>query len=112
MKKICGIYKITSPSGKIYIGQSINIMARMYRYKEGHCKEQTALHRSIKKYGWGNHIFEIIHECVREKLNELEKYYIQLFQTFNSKNGLNLQNGGNASIELSDSTRERRRIAM
>lgn len=27
--KICGIYKITSPSGKIYIGQSIDIKRRI-----------------------------------------------------------------------------------
>lgn len=25
---ICGIYKITNPNGKIYIGQSINIMKK------------------------------------------------------------------------------------
>jgi len=29
MVKICGIYKITSPTGKIYIGQSVDIMRRL-----------------------------------------------------------------------------------
>ena len=29
-----GIYKITSPSGKVYIGQSINIEERWYKYNK------------------------------------------------------------------------------
>ena len=33
MKKITGIYKITSPSNKIYIGQSKNIYSRWNAYK-------------------------------------------------------------------------------
>lgn len=32
-EKICGIYKITSPSGKVYIGQSNNIIKRWITYK-------------------------------------------------------------------------------
>lgn len=34
MDKICGIYKITSPSSKIYIGQSKNISKRYKTYKK------------------------------------------------------------------------------
>ena len=76
MKKeiICGIYKITSPSGKIYIGQSNNINDRISQYKRKKCKQQTILYRSIKKHGWDKHIFEILCQCDSEKLNELEKY--------------------------------------
>lgn len=93
MKKI-GIYKITSPSGKIYIGQSIDIENRQKMYRLMHCKYQTKIYNSIKKYGWENHFFEIIHECSQEELNELEKYYINLFNTFNNDIGLNLRSGG------------------
>ena len=60
---ICGIYKIISPSGKIYIGESENIPNRIYYYKIVSCKKQRRLYNSIKKYGWENHIFEIIEEC-------------------------------------------------
>lgn len=64
-----GIYKITSPSGKIYIGQSINIERRWIKsYKNLQCKSQTRLYNSLKKYGPENHIFEIIEEC---SINEL-----------------------------------------
>lgn len=30
--KVCGIYKITFPNGKVYIGQSNNIRRRMYEH--------------------------------------------------------------------------------
>jgi len=57
-----GIYKITSPSGKIYIGSSINIDKRIKYYSSGNCKGQIRLFNSIVKYGWNNHILEILEE--------------------------------------------------
>ena len=41
-----GIYKITSPSGKIYIGQSWNISDRISRYKTIRCKTQGKIYNS------------------------------------------------------------------
>jgi hypothetical protein len=46
------------------------------------------------KYGWSAHKFEIIHECEKAELNDLEKSYIKQFNTFNTEYGLNLTNGG------------------
>lgn len=106
MNKICGIYKITSPSGKIYIGQSTDVYNRIYRYKNHSCEKQRLLYRSLLKHGWDKHKFEVIHECLQNELNELEKYYVDLFQTFNSKHGLNLKEGG-GNNKLSDETKVR-----
>jgi len=92
--KICGIYKITSPKKRIYIGQSTDIENRKKIYRNSACKKQTRLYRSIKKYGWEKHKFEIIHFCEKEELNDLEVYYISLFQTNNTEYGLNLKSGG------------------
>jgi group I intron endonuclease len=89
-----GIYKITSPSKKIYIGQSVDIEKRFNVYRLLLCKNQLKIYRSLKKYGVENHKFEIIHICDVEELNELEKYYVDLYQTFNNKHGLNLKDGG------------------
>jgi hypothetical protein len=36
--KIIGIYKITSPLGRIYIGQSRNVQRRMERYRNNLAK--------------------------------------------------------------------------
>lgn len=55
-----GIYKITSPNNKIYIGQSVNIENRFSQYERLKCERQPILYNSLKKYGYENHIFEII----------------------------------------------------
>jgi group I intron endonuclease len=74
-----GIYKIINPNGKIYIGQSINIPSRKNKYTLNHTKGQPRISRSIKKYGWENHIFEIIEECSIEQLDEKETYWKQYY---------------------------------
>jgi group I intron endonuclease len=106
MNIICGIYKITSPSKKIYIGQSIDVNKRWnHHYKKLHCKHQNFLYHSLIKYGVEKHKFEVIHECLPEELNKLEEYYIELFQCFNSKFGLNLKRGGKSNGSWSDESK-------
>ena len=58
--KVIGIYKITSPSNKIYIGQGIDIYIRWNEYKRLKCKRQPKLYASLKKHGVDNHKFEIV----------------------------------------------------
>ena len=84
-----GIYKITSPSKKVYIGQSVNIESRFKSYLGMHSRnsQQVLLHSSFLKYGVDKHNFEIIEECSIELLNERERYYQDLFDVLN--NGLN-----------------------
>ena len=67
--KIIGIYKIISPNGRIYIGQSINIYERWVHHKIRNDERHTKLNRSFNKYGVDNHTFEIIEECEFEQLN-------------------------------------------
>jgi group I intron endonuclease len=75
-----GIYKITSPSGKIYIGQSTNIPEREKHYKRiTPVKNQTKIFNSLNKHGWDKHIFEIIEECSIDKLDERETYWKQYY---------------------------------
>lgn len=73
-----GIYKITSPSNKVYIGQSIDIHNRRLKYKRLTVKGQIRIYRSLLKYGFDAHNFDIIEECSIEQLNEREIYYKQL----------------------------------
>ena len=55
MKLITGIYKITSPSGRIYIGQSIDVKKRWVFYKKpsflNYRSNQTKLKNSLSKHG-------------------------------------------------------------
>ena len=76
-----GIYKITSPSGRIYIGQSrdLNRRERDYQKYIKDSNSQVKLLASINKYNWENHIFEIIEECEFEQLNIRERYYQEFY---------------------------------
>jgi group I intron endonuclease len=82
-----GIYKITSPSNRIYIGQSIKIEDRIKSYKNLRCKEQPKLYKSLLKYGFENHKIEVLIECNESKLNELERNYQEEYDSI--ENGLN-----------------------
>ena len=100
-----GIYKITSPSGKIYVGQSIDIKKRWNDYKSlCNSKDQIGIHRSFKKYSVDQHQFEILEECEESQLNNRERYY-QDYYNVTSINGLNCRltksddKSGNLSIE-------------
>jgi len=79
MSKTTGIYKITSPSGKVYIGQSTNIENRFNDYRHyTSCRRQVRLYASLRKYGPKQHEFEIVEECPVEQLNARERYWQDL----------------------------------
>lgn len=85
-----GIYKITSITGRIYIGQSRDIIRRFKSYNKfsGGNKYQIRLHRSFLKHGVNSHIFEILEECEISKLNIRERYWQDYFNVI-GENGLN-----------------------
>jgi len=108
------IYKITSPSNRIYIGQTTNVKKRISEYKRLDCITQYKLYNSIKKYSWENHIFEIIDSCRcgdnKCILNIRERYWINEFNSL--KVGLNCNEGGsgNVGFKMSDDTKNKIRL--
>ena len=93
---ICGIYKITNKqTGDIYIGQSVNIADRWKQHiKCGLGIDASAtnkLYNNMQKYGVWNFTFEILQKCTRDKLNEKERFWIQMYQS--NKVGLNVTKG-------------------
>lgn len=99
-----GIYKITSPSGKIYIGCTINYKRRLSEYKRLSGKKQVKLYNSLNKYGFESHKFEMIEECSEDKLSEREIYWIQFYDCI--KNGLNIRLG-NRNGSLTEETKQK-----
>jgi predicted GIY-YIG superfamily endonuclease len=93
---VIGIYKITSPSNKVYIGSSVNITRRINNYKHKGGKQQTKLYNSLNKYGFENHIIEILEECSKNELIIKEKYWVMFYDSI--KEGLNLQIPGENKI--------------
>jgi len=78
------IYKITSPSGKVYIGQTINTVKRFSKYKTGDTSRQPKLHSSFIKYGFSTHKIEVLFKLNapvdRELLDRYEIFYIALYK--------------------------------
>lgn len=106
------IYKITSPSNKIYVGSSVNIKRRFKRYRCLDTKGQPKLHNSLIKYGVNNHIFEIICECEELDMYKLENHYADKYCVLGA-NGLNCQlpKSDDLPCRFSDETRLRMSIA-
>ena len=93
---VCGIYKITNKqTGDIYIGQSVNIADRWKQHvKCGLGIDASAtnkLYNNMQRYGVWNFTFEILQKCTRDKLNEKERFWIQMYQS--NKVGLNVTKG-------------------
>lgn len=105
---ICGIYKITSPTGRVYIGQSENIYKRWTTYKNMNVstKAQTKLWRSFKKHYATNHLFEIVEECIREDLNCTERFWQDEYDVLNGGLNCMLTECGDQKREWSEESKK------
>jgi group I intron endonuclease len=81
MKNECGVYKITSPSGKFYIGSSVDIRKRWNEHRcrlAGHAggHHNQYLKNAAVKYGIDSLVFEVLELCARKDVREREQFYI------------------------------------
>lgn len=92
-----GIYKLTSlKNGKCYIGKSTNVKNRIADHFKSTIGIKSiadqAVHHAILKEGFWNWQIEIVTYCDKDKLSELEKYYIEFFKA--QDYGYNKNSGG------------------
>lgn len=87
-----GIYKITSPSNRVYIGQSHNIKRRFWRYNGLESKGQPKLHNSFLKYGVHSHVFKVVHELPDDVMQDVLDNYEALFMQCYRDGGVDLLN--------------------
>jgi len=88
--KESGVYKITSPTNRIYIGSSKNLYSRYCYYRNNNAPNQTILNYSFNKYGFENHKFEILEICKEDERLFKESFYGNLYNSLSSNGGLNL----------------------
>jgi len=106
MSRITGIYKITSPSERIYIGQAVNIERRFKEYQNiKKSKQQIKLNRSFNKYGIENHTFEILEECDTLLLNDRERHHQEFYDVLNKGLNCTLVKSNDRSGVLNDETK-------
>lgn len=107
------IYKISSPSGKVYIGQTWNFKARMNIYKNANCFKQPKLYQSLKKYGFDKHEIYVLQELPLDTkqyyLDQYEILYIELHKSCGCSL-LNIKDGG-SNGKHSEETKEKLRAS-
>lgn len=86
------IYKYTSPSGKSYIGQTVQSLFDRAGHNGKNYLGCKYFWSAIQKYGWENFIVEILGEFPAEELNYQESKFIEIFNTL-APNGYNIQFG-------------------
>jgi hypothetical protein len=87
IETVCGIYKITNQeTNESYIGQSVDVSKRW----KDHIKcglgidapIGNKLYKAMQEYGVWNFSWELLEVCPREELNAKEKFYINLYKTY------------------------------
>ena len=82
-----GIYKITNIKTKeCYIGQAMHIKERWAEHAKCGLGIDTPagnkLYKAIQEFGLWNFSFEVLEVCPQNQLNEKEKYYIDLYSSY------------------------------
>lgn len=110
------IYKITSPTNRIYIGQAKNLRKRIATHKFSMRKEKSnvILINSFKKHGFKEHKIEIIEECENEVMNEREIFWIKKLNSFytDSPLGMNMTTGGEGHTGFDKFDEERKKKVL
>lgn len=111
------IYKITSPSGRVYIGVTSNFNKRMSHYKRHNIKGQPKLFSSFSKYGFINHKVHIVEEFESDMDYALgrEMFWIRSYMSnaikWKDGEGLNLTDGGQGTIGWRASDEHKKKLS-
>lgn len=101
---VYSIYMITGPCGK-YIGKTKNLTSRIYDHRA--VKGKYKNHRlvdSILKYGWENHIVQVLEEITNDEDFAYAREYFWVnhhktnFNRWPEENGFNLSDGGRGNL--------------
>ena len=96
-EKVCGIYRITNMKNNMcYIGQGVDVANRLTQHIKGSLGIQSIadqkVHHAMADEGIENWTFELLESCPKEKLSELEKYWIAYYKS--NEFGYNVTKGG------------------
>ena len=98
MNNYCGVYMIQNVvNNKMYIGIAEDIGMRWATHMsllQSGKHPSVYLQKAVKEYGIDNFTFTILCECSKDKLYEMEQYYIFCLETTDRRVGYNRQYGG------------------
>ena len=88
------VYCHTAPDGRRYVGITSRKPQKRWNYGRGY-KENSYFTRAIEKYGWNSFRHEILCEkLTQDGASELEKKFIELFESCDRSKGFNIDLGG------------------
>ena len=100
---------------KYYVGQTVKTMeeragkdGKNYHWTNPNCNTKFA--NSIRKWGWNSFEYKILEEVYEEDLDELEKFYIEYFDSF--KNGYNTALGGEGARGYNFSEESKKKLSI
>ena len=107
MERKSGIYMWTSPSGKSYIGQAVDLDKRKSNFLSfGTRYAGSKINNARRKYSniqyW---TYTILEYCDIDDLDEREEYYISLYNTM--RKGYNCESGGHENKIMSDESKQK-----
>ena len=80
-------------TGKMYVGQTVNLKRRIRQHKHG----DQYIDKAIQHYKWENFTLTVLEECeTKEQLNEREIFWIAFFDCRTPK-GYNCTDGGDGA---------------
>lgn len=91
------IYKYTSPSNKVYIGQTNRTLQQRANHGKGYV-HSSYFYAAIQKYGFENFTCEVLKQNLTlEEANYWEQYYIQFYESNIKEKGYNIAPGGDGN---------------
>jgi group I intron endonuclease len=90
--KMCGIYVIKHlESGKVYVGQSVDIHRRWRQHRNTKPQNSACmLHTDLAKYGRDAFVLEVLKECAPDELTKWEQHFLDELKPFDPEIGYNL----------------------
>jgi group I intron endonuclease len=109
---IYSIYRATNIiTGKVYIGFDSNWPHRILAHKSNSKKYKSKFYDSINKHGWENFVWELLYQSKDRfhTLNEMEKYFVEQFDSF--REGYNSTLGGEGTFGKKQSDENKRLLS-
>ena len=86
------VYKLTGPTGKVYIGQTGE--KPEVRWRKGYC-HNSPMGRAVREYGLESFKKEILCEkLTKEGADKLEKWFVEYYDSMDPAKGYNGREGG------------------